>query len=142
MSTNINKSIFVGNLTRDVELSYTQSGFAISKMSIAVNRSVKKNDQWEDRASYFELKGLGKRFESLHNYLTKGTCIAVECYADQERWEKDGQKRSRVVFVIDNIQLVGKREDNRQQSNKPIDVNFNNNSGLNGSGSFEDKIPF
>ena len=123
----INHVTFVGNLTRDAELSYTQSGLAFSKMSIAINRSRKNGDQWEDRASFFDLVGTGKRFESLNQYLMKGQKIAVECHANQERWEKDGQKRSRVSFVIDNIELVGSKSSSQQN---------------NQSNSFEDDIAF
>jgi single-strand DNA-binding protein len=135
----INSVTFVGNLTRDAELSYTNSGFAISKMSIAINRSKKVNDSWEDETSYFDLVGLGKRFESLQQYLTRGSKVAVECHAKQERWEKDGQKRSKVVFVIDNIELVGGKSDTNQA--KQVDNNskpFPSNNG----GGFEDDIPF
>ncbi len=110
----INKSVFVANLTRDAELSYTNSGFAICKMSIASNRSKKVGDNWEDEVSYFDIVGLGKRYESLNQYLTRGTKIAVECHAKQERWEKDNQKRSKIVFIIDEIQLVGGKSDNHQ----------------------------
>jgi len=144
MSTNINNSMMVGNLTRDAELSYTLSGFQISKMSIAINRAAKKNDQWVDEVSYFDLVGLGKRYEALNQYLTKGTCIAISAHAKQERWEKDGVKRSKVVFVIDNIQLVGGKKDGNSQGN------YNNNSQRNSSpsqnnndgGQWEDEIPF
>jgi single-strand DNA-binding protein len=136
----ININVFVGNLTRDAELSYTNSGFAISKMSIAINRSKKVGEQWEDETSYFDLVGLGKRYETLNQYLTRGSKIAVECHAKQERWEKDGQKRSKVVFIIDNIELVGgKSQDavrNGQETAQRDDTIAKTKAV------FEDDIPF
>lgn len=147
MATNINNVVLVGNLTRDAELTYTNSGFQISKMSIAINRSVKKNDQWTDEVSYFDLVGLGKRYESLNQYLTRGSSIAVSAHAKQERWEKDGQKRSKVVFVIDNIQLLGgKKEGNSSNSPQRNNSQKQNSSQsfdqYQGNGGFEDDIPF
>jgi len=126
----INKSVFVGNLTKDAELQYSQSGYAICKMSIAINRQRKVNDQWQDEVSYFDLVGLGKRYESLNQYLTRGSKIAVECHAKQERWEKDGQKRSKIVFVIDEINLVGGKSDNHQHQPEQ------------GHSAFEDDVAF
>ena len=148
MATNINNVTLVGNLTRDAELTYANSGFQISKMSIAINRSVKKNDQWTDEVSYFDLVGLGKRYESLNQYLTRGSCIAVSAHAKQERWERGGQKRSKVVFVIDNIQLVGGKREGSSQGNYnsgPQRNNQQNNSqpfDQYQGGGFEDDIPF
>lgn len=49
----MNKVILIGNLTRDMEIAYTSAGMAIGSFSIANNRSVKRNDQWESEASYF-----------------------------------------------------------------------------------------
>lgn len=114
MSNNINSCVFVGNLVRDAELSYTNSGFAISKLSIAINRSVKKGDNYEDEVSFLDLIGLGRRLESLNQYLTRGQCIGVSSTVKQERWENDGQKRSKIVFIINEIQLLGGKSDSNQ----------------------------
>jgi single-strand DNA-binding protein len=129
----INSCTFVGNLTRDAELSYTNTGFAICNIGIAVNRSKKVGDSWEDRANFFDLKGIGKLFESLSQYLTRGSKVAVECHAEQERWEKDGAKRSKIVFIIDNIELVGGKKQEQEYSPK--------NDPRHNSG-FADSVPF
>ena len=86
MSEDINKWIGVGRLTRDAELSYTNSGTALCKFSIAVNRRKKQGDQWVDEASFFDIILWGKRGESLNQYLTRGTQLAVEGSLHQERW--------------------------------------------------------
>jgi len=111
----INSVILVGRLTRDAELKYLNTGTAICTFSIAVNRSVKKGDKWEDEASFFDITLFGKQGEVVTQYLTKGQQIAVSGELRQDRWEKDGQKHSRVVIVADSVQLLGGK---RQDGNK------------------------
>ena len=109
--TDINHVVIVGRLTRDAETRYTTGGTCTAKVSIATNRSVKKNDAWQDEASFFDVTLWGKMAEGLSKYLTKGQQIAVDGELRQERWEKDGQKNSKVVIVANSVQLLGgKRE--------------------------------
>ena len=155
MASDLNKVTLIGRLTKDAELTYTNSGFAITKMSLAVNRSVKKQDQWVEECSFFDLKLLGKRGESLNQYLQKGTQLGIEGQLIQERWEKDGQQRSKVIIQVDNIQLLGGNQSNTQQTNNNSKTQYNpprqqnngyqaNNTQTNngGTGMFEDDIPF
>lgn len=127
----INKVVLVGRLTRDLgsdERSFTYVGNGTPKavVSIASNRARKQGDQWVDEVSYFDITIWGKTAENLKPYLTKGTQIAVEGYLKQDRWEKDGQKRSAISIVADSVQLFGGKKDsnggNAGQSNfKPTD---------------------
>ncbi len=147
MANDINKVIQVLRLTKDAELKYTNSGFQITTMSGAVNRSVKNGDQWEEAVSFFDYKLLGKRGEALNQYLVKGTQLAIEGQMIQERWEKDGQQRSKVVVQIDNIQLLGSKSNggqpsNNQGSNNGQSYNKPQNNNQGGNGNFEDDIPF
>jgi single-strand DNA-binding protein len=151
MAADINSVTIVGRMTRDAELKYTNSGFAISSISIAVNRSRKDGDQWVEEANFFDVTLLGRRAESLNQYLQKGTRIAVTGELKQERWEKDGQKRSRVSIQANNIQLLGgdKPQGQSQSNSKTSYDNSNNvNNQKNhennnaGNGNFEDDIPF
>lgn len=104
----INQVTLVGRLTRDMEMKYTASGTAVGRMAIAVNRRVKKGDEWTDDASFIDLTLWGKQAESLSQYLVKGQQVAVAGELVQERWEQDGQKRSRVGVNVQDIQLLGK----------------------------------
>ncbi|MCP4393225.1 MAG: single-stranded DNA-binding protein [Alphaproteobacteria bacterium] len=136
MANDINKVVIVGRLTRDSELSFTNSGFALTKFSIATNRRKKSGDTWEDEANFFDCTIWGKRGEALNNYLKRGQQVAVEGELKQERWEKDGVKRSKVTIEVTNLQLIGgKSEGNQQDYNPKKDPAHN-------SGSFEDTIPF
>jgi len=112
MAADINKVVLVGRLTRDAEQSYTPSGFALLKFSIAVNRNRKQGDQWIEEASFFDVTVWGRQGEAIANYMTKGKQVAVEGQLRQDRWEdkNDGSKRSKVVIDANNIQLLGSRD--------------------------------
>ena len=103
----INHVVLVGRLTRDAELKYTAGGQAVCKFSVAVNRRRKNGEQWEDEANYFDVVLWGRQGESLNQYLTKGKTIGVEGELRQDRWQQDGQNRSKVEIVANNIQLLG-----------------------------------
>ena len=121
----INRVTQVGRLTRDAEVTYTPGGMAIASLSIAVNRSVKGADgQWMDEANYFDIKVFGKQADALKPYLTKGKQIAVDGYLKQERWEKDGQKRNRVIINANDIQLLGGKDKGQSQDNGYDDYTY------------------
>ena len=103
----LNHVVLIGRLTQDAELKYTQSGYAISSFSIAVNRSRKNGEQWVEEANFFEVSLFGKAAENLKPYLVKGKQVAIDCELRQDRWESEGQKRSKVVIVANSVQLVG-----------------------------------
>jgi single-strand DNA-binding protein len=103
----INHVVLVGRLTRDAELKYTPGGQAVCKFSVAVNRRRKNGDQWEDEANYFDVVLWGRQGESLNQYLLKGKTVGVEGELRQDRWQQDGQNRSKVEIVAGNIQLLG-----------------------------------
>ena len=108
--TDLNHVIEIGRLTRDIserDFGYTTGGTARLNLNIAVNRSVKKNGAWTDSVSFFDVTVWGKTAENIKAYLHKGKQIAVDGYLDQQRWEKDGVKYSKVVIIADNVQLLG-----------------------------------
>jgi single-strand DNA-binding protein len=103
----VNHVVLIGRLTRDAELKYTANGQAVCKFSIAVNRRRKNGDQWEDEANFFDIVLWGKQGESLQTYLVKGKMIGVDGELRQDRWQQDGQNRSKVEIIANNIQLLG-----------------------------------
>lgn len=118
--TDTNSIILIGRLTKDCgaderSFSYVGNGTAKAVVSLAVNRSVKKGDKWEDEVSYFDVTIWGKMAENLKPSLVKGKQICVEGYLKQDRWEKDGKKESRVNITADKVQLLG--GGNNQQKN-------------------------
>ena len=117
----INNFFLVGRLTRDVgsderSFGYVSNGQARANISIAVNSTKKNGDSYIDEVNYFDVTLWGKMAESLKPYLVKGKQIAVEGHLKQDRWEKDGQKFSKVALVADNIQLLGGQNDGGSQA--------------------------
>lgn len=141
--TDLNHVIEIGRLTRDIserDFGYTTGGTARLNLSIAVNRSEKRNGAWQDKVSYFEVTVWGKTAENIRPYLHKGKQIAVDGYLDQQRWEKNGVKYSKVVIIADSVQLLGVN-DNQQsapQAQQPAGDYQSAGSG----DDFQEDIPF
>lgn len=115
--TDINKTIIIGRLTRDAEIKYTSAGTAIATCSIAVNASRKdQSGNWVDEVNFFDVTLFGKAAENLKAYLLKGKQIAVEGHLKQDRWEKDGQKYSKVSIQAETIQLIGSKDSTAHSS--------------------------
>ncbi|MDR1858765.1 MAG: single-stranded DNA-binding protein [Treponema sp.] len=107
MAEDISRVVLIGRLIKDAELKSIASGQAVTKFTIAVNRRKKSGDQWGDEASFFDVVLWGQRGEALHQYLLKGKQVCVDGELRQDRWQHDGQSRSRVEIVASNIQLLG-----------------------------------
>ncbi|MDR2619105.1 MAG: single-stranded DNA-binding protein [Treponema sp.] len=103
----INHVVLVGRLVRDAELKYTANGQAVCKFSIAVNRSRKNGDQWVEEANFFDIVLWGRQGEAVGKYLIKGKSVGVDGELRQDRWQQDGQNRSKVEIVASNVQLLG-----------------------------------
>lgn len=107
MANDTNIVVLVGRLTRESELRFTNSGTAIGRFSLAVNRMKRSGEQREEEVSFFDITVWGKQAEVLNPYLTKGRQVCVQGELRQNRWEQDGQSRSRIEVVANNIQLLG-----------------------------------
>ena len=152
----LNHVVLIGRLTREAELKYTASGQAVCKFSIAVNRRKKSGDQWEDEANFFDIVVWGRQGESLHPYLVKGKMVAVDGELRQDRWQQEGQNRSKVEIVANLLQLLGGGSSSDRQNSQGGHSSFNDNSRYNVSSNdnaqdssypskndgFADDIPF
>lgn len=116
----INKVIITGNLTRDAELRTTQSGTIVVTMGVAVNDRVKNSTsgEWEEYANYINCVMFGKRAESLHPYLTKGTKVAIEGKLRWSSWESDGQKRNKIEVIVDDVELLSPKNGGGASQNR------------------------
>ena len=114
----VNRVIEIGHLTRDEELKYTPGGMAIGNISIAVNRRVKKGQEWVDESNYFDVVIFGKQAESLQRFLTKGKQIALDGFLKQDRWQdQNGANKSAVKIVANDIQLLGGKDSGNSYNN-------------------------
>lgn len=144
--TDLNDVKLIGRITKDVgsdEYSYVivGNGTAKATASIAVNRSVKKDDKWQEETHFFDITIWGKTAENLKPYLKKGQQICVSGHLQQDRWEKDGKKMSKVSIVADNVQLLGGKKEggssgDSNSGSAPAQQNFNPSDG------FPEDIPF
>ena len=142
MAGSINHVVLVGNLTRNAELKYTNSGMAISTFSLAVNQRRKKDEQWVDEAHFFDIEYFGKAAEAVNQYLVKGKQVGVEGSLRQDRWEKDGQARSKVKITASNVMLLGGRPQGQAPAVSPESSGGSEPGGGSPPDTFEDDIPF
>lgn len=107
----INRYIATGNLTREPELRRTANGMAVLNIGIAVNdrRKNQQSGEWEDYPNFLTCVMFGTRAESVSGYLHKGSKVAIEGKLRFSQWEKDGQKRSKIEVMIDDLELLTPR---------------------------------
>lgn len=107
---NYNRVLLIGNLTRDPELRYTQGGSAVVKFGMAVNRKYRNNSTQEmvEETTFVDLEGWGRQAETFNQYMSKGRPVFVEGRLRFDSWEgKDGQKRTKLMVVMENFQFLG-----------------------------------
>ena len=108
----INRVVLSGNLTRDPELRTTQSGTSVMTFGIAVNDRRRNNQtgEWEDHPNFIDCSMFGSRAEKLNQYLSKGAKVALEGRIRWSQWERDGQKRTRIEVIVDDIEMMQRRD--------------------------------
>ena len=106
----INRVNLSGNLTKSPELRVTQGGTQILTFTVAVNdrRRNPQSGEWEDVANYVGCVVFGQRAEPLSKFLDKGSKVAIEGKLRWSQWEKDGQKRSKLEVVVDEVEFLSK----------------------------------
>lgn len=101
-----------GNLTRDSEIRSTHGGTAILGFGVAVNdrRKNQQTGEWEDYPNFVDCTMFGTRAEKMAGMLTKGTKVCILGKLRYMSWEKDGQKRSKIEVIVDDIELMSRRD--------------------------------
>jgi len=113
-----NKIILVGNLTRDIELRYTQSGAAIANTAIATTRKFTSNGDKKEEVCFVDITFFGRSAEIANQYLHKGSKILVEGRLNFEQWsDQQGQKRSKHGVIVESMQMLDSKPQNGNQSN-------------------------
>lgn len=125
MSKN-NDCVFIGNLTRDVEIKNTKTGYKIAALSLAINDSYKPkdSDNWiEKPVVYLDFEAWGDVASNLEN-LRKGSKISVQCEAKVDSWDDKttGAKRSKVVFKVLKFEEIQRtpKENVAPKEEKPV----------------------
>ena len=112
-----NKAIVVGNLCRDVELKYIQSGTAVAEVTVAVNDKRKgANGETIEEVSFIDCTLWGRTAEVANESTRKGSAVLVEGRLKQDKWEdkETGAKRSKLRIVAERLVLLGSRDDGHQ----------------------------
>lgn len=108
----INRVIISGNLTRDPELRSTASGLPVLGFGVAVNdrRKNQQTGEWEDYPNFIDCTMFGARAESLSRFLSKGTKVSIEGKLRWSQWEREGQKRSKIEVIVDELEFMSSRK--------------------------------
>ncbi len=108
MARSFNQVILMGNLTRDPELRTTPNGTNVCSFSLALNRSYKGSDgNWQEATDFIDIVAWGPLGERVAQYLTKGRPALVNGRMQSRSWEQDGQKRSKVEVVAQDVTFLG-----------------------------------
>lgn len=107
-----NKVILVGNLTRDIELKYSQGGMGIASTAIATSRKFTHNGEKKEEVCFVDITFFGRSAEVANQYLRKGSKILVEGRLNFDQWvDQNGQKRSKHSIVVEIMQMLDSKND-------------------------------
>ena len=112
MSYDTKQTILVGRLTRDPEVAYTKQNTPVVKFSIASNRR-------KDEVNFFDIVAWDKLADTCSKFLQKGRQVIVTGRLQQSRFQdKNGQNRSKVEIVANNVQFIGGGAENGSQGSQ------------------------
>ena len=114
----INRVIISGNLTRDPEIRKTAGGMPVLGFGVAVNdrRRNQQTGEWEDYPNFIDCTMFRTRAEAVSRFLSKGSKVAVEGKLRWSQWERDGQKRSKIEVIVDELEFMSSRNSDAQYS--------------------------
>jgi single-strand DNA-binding protein len=108
MARSFNQVTLMGNLTRDPELRTTPNGASVCGFSLALNRSYKNSEgNWTEATDFIDIVAWGPLGERVAQYLTKGRPALVSGRLQSRSWEQDGNKRSKVEVVANDVTFLG-----------------------------------
>ncbi len=110
MARSFNQVILMGNLTRDPELRQIPSGQSVCSFSLALNRSYKGQDgEWKEATDFVDVVAWAALGERVAQYITKGRPVLVSGRLQSRSWEQDGQKRSKLEVIAQDVTFLGGR---------------------------------
>ena len=110
-----NRIVLVGNLTKDIELRYTQSGAAIGSSGIAVTRKYTLNGEKREETCFIDITFFGKLSEIANQYLSKGSKLLIEGRLKFDQWQdSNGQNRSKHSVAVEVMEMLGEPKQSNQ----------------------------
>lgn len=142
----INKAILVGNVGKDPEVRYLDSGVAVATITLATTErgyTLQNGTQVPDRTEWHNIVAWRGLAEIAEKYIKKGSQIYVEGKISTRKWEKDGISRYTTEIVAENIELLGKRPENGNNENAAQAPRSSNSSApVTETGGNSDDLPF
>ncbi|WP_028263580.1 single-stranded DNA-binding protein [Atopobium fossor] len=110
----INRVVISGNLTREPELKATAGGTQVLSFGIAVNdrRRNPQSGEWEDYPNFVDCVMFGARADAVARFISKGSKVAIEGKLRYSSWERDGQRRSKLEVIVDEIEFLSRNQQN------------------------------
>ena len=126
----MNKIILIGNLSRDFNLKYLNTGTAVGDVSLAVNMAYKTQDgKTENEVCYIDLNMFGRTAEVCNQYLKKGSKICVEGRLIYQSWQDtQGNKKSKHVVSVEKVEFLDSKNSNTENQYQSNNNAQNNNS--------------
>lgn len=119
MARSLNQITLMGNLTRDPELRQTPNGQNVTSFSLALNRSYKDaSGEWQDATDYVDIVAWGPLADRVSQYLSRGSRCLVQGRLQSRSWEQEGQKRSKVEVLANDVTFLDSRGNNNNNDNE------------------------
>jgi single-strand DNA-binding protein len=121
----LNQCNFIGNVGRDPEVRVLQNGKKVANMSLAIA------EKWKDKSTgalkenteWIDLKAFDHLAQIFENFVRKGSKIFVSCKSKTESWDSPDGRKSKKVFVVDNLEMLGVKEEKRAETEASYDGN-------------------
>jgi len=111
-----NKVVLAGNLSRDIEIRYSQSGTAVANTAIATSRKFNANGEKKEEVMFIDITFFGRSAEVANQFLRKGSKVLIEGRLQLDQWvDKDGGKRSKHSVVVETMNMLDSKQDNQNQ---------------------------
>lgn len=119
----MNRVELTGRLTKDPAISYTQNGGSVASFTLAVDRSVKKGDEWVHEADFIRCVAFSKKAEFVEKYFKKGSFAVVSGSIKTGSYDKDGAKVFTTDVWVENVEFGGgKSETDTSESTQGTDI--------------------
>lgn len=130
MARSVNQVILMGNLTRDPELRQTPGGQSVVSFSLALNRAYKdQSGEWQEATDFIDVVAWGPLGERTAQYVTKGRRVLVQGRLQSRAWEQDGQKRSKVEVLANDVTFLDGRGEEGGEGSRSGSFGGSSNGG-------------
>jgi len=114
---NLNQILLEGNLVRNPELRYTPKGTPVCTFTVASNRFIKQDDDFQKEVSFFEITTWAQLAENCNSHLKKGRGVRVIGKLQQDRWQDaDGKQHSKIYIVAEHVTFKPEFKEKKQKS--------------------------